>query len=205
MTIEQRGAWEQPAVIQDRGPFKVIEREVKHDRFGMQLIADIIIRPDGSLGEQFWIDFPRQAVLIFPLDDEGNLYMTREYTYATDEYSLEVAGGSPDNDESLEEAARREVKEELGIEVESIAQIGTYKAITSRVNNKSHLFLAKVKGVGKQNLEAGEVIRLEKVSFGEAYGQVLNGDISDPTVAVGILRIKVFLEALQKNPRFFSA
>lgn len=185
-------------LIEERGPFQVIAREFKHDKFGMQLIGDTVIRPDGSEGQFFWVNFPREAVLIFPLDNEGNIYLTNEYTYATNKDSIEVAGGSPNENESIEEAAKREVQEELGLVVESLGNLGTTSEITSRVNNVTHKFLAKVKSAGEATLEPGEIIRLKKVPFEDAYKMVLNNEISTSSVSDGILKIKLFLQSLSE-------
>ena len=51
------------------------------------------------------------------MDDAGNIYLSREFTYASNEEKIEAAGGSIDEGETPEEAAIREVKEELGIVV----------------------------------------------------------------------------------------
>lgn len=192
---------EPKGIIEERGPFKVISREKRHDKFGMQFFADEVLRPDGSKGEQYWINFPRQAVLIFPLDDEGNIYLTEEFTYGTNKYSTEVAGGSPNEGESLEDAARRELKEELGIEVESLGNMGTTHEITSRVNNVTHRFLAKVTSVGEAKPESGEVIRLKKVPIEEAYKMLLNQKITTSPISDGIQKIKNFLDSLKKLGR----
>lgn len=199
MPEREKVSGELPDIIEHRGPFKVISREIIHDRFGMQLIDDQVIKPDGSQGEFFWVNFPRQAVLIFPIDDDGNIYLTEEFTYATNKVSIEVAGGSIDEGEDAEEAARREVKEELGIEADKLDYFGTVQEITSRVNNVSHLFLAKVKSLGEAKPDTGEIIRLKKVSLEEAFQMALDGSISTGAVKAGILQIKIFLESLKNQ------
>lgn len=188
-----------PSIIEKRGPFNVTGREVKHDRFGMQLFGDKVIRPDGSQGEFFWVNFNKEAVLIFPIDDEGNIYLTEEFTYAANKFSTEVAGGSIDPGEDAYEAAKREVKEELGIEADNLGYLGTVQEITSRVNNVTHMFSARVKSVGEAKPESGEIIRLKKVPFQEAFQMAIDGRISTGTVKSGIFQIYIFLEALSKN------
>ncbi|GEM_PF-2439429 len=180
--------------IEQRGPFSVLERKILHDRFNMELIADKIRRPDGTEGEQFWVNFPRQAVLIFPMDNERNLYLAEEFTYAINEFKIEAAGGSPNVGESLEDAAVREVREELGVEVESLQKLGTYESITSRVNNKTHAFLARVKSVGESKPDADEVIRLKKFPFPTAIEMVRNGVINTSVVVAALWQIKDLVE-----------
>jgi 8-oxo-dGTP pyrophosphatase MutT (NUDIX family) len=43
-------------------------------------------------------------------------YLTREFRYAIGRESIEVAGGGIDEEESPLEAARREAREELGVD-----------------------------------------------------------------------------------------
>lgn len=193
MTEQDRKSADPKDFVEQRGPFTVVSREVRHDRFGMQLIADKVVREDGSTGDQFWIDFPNKAVLIFPMDEEQNIYLAREFVYAVNDYKLEAAGGSPDQNETLEEAARRELREELGIEVEELRKIGTYQDITSRVNNETHAYLARVTGLGEANPETGEDIRLEKIPFPTALEFVRNGVINTSVIAAAIWQINDML------------
>jgi len=187
-----------PQPMEQRGEFTVLERKVMHDRFGMQLIGDRIMTSDGQEGEQFWINFPRQAVLVFPLDREGNIYLNREYTYATAECKLEAAGGTPEADETFEAAALREVREELGIEVDELRKINIYQSITSRVNNTTHVYLARVATVGEATPATGEYTRLEKMPFLEALELVRNGVINTADVAAAIWHINDILSAEEK-------
>jgi len=181
---------QQTVIEVERGPFIILGREIIHDRFGKQLIADTVVRPDRTLSEYFWVNFKRPAVLIFPLDDEGNIYLTDEFTYATNRYSIEVPGGSIDLGEYPEQAARREAREELGLEINSLHHLTTLWAITSPVYNESHLYLARVASVGKAKPEPGEVICLKKVPFTKAVQMVYSGEISTDSVVAGILLIK---------------
>lgn len=184
---------ESPDFVEQRGPFTVVGREIIHNKFGMQLVADDLVNPDGSKGKYFWINFPNKAVLIFPMDDEQNIYLAREYTYAANTYRLEAAGGSPDEDEALEDAARRELREELGIEVGKLQKIGAYHDITSRVNNETHAYLARATGIGKANPETGEDIRLERIPFPTALEYVRNGVINTSVIAAAIWQINDML------------
>ena len=181
--------------LESRGPFKVVERHVLHDRFGMQLIADTVIGPDGREGKQFWVNFPHGCVLIYPMDDAGNIYLSREFTYASNEEKIEAAGGSIDEGETPEEAAIREVKEELGIEVDpaSLHPLGKMYTITSRVNLTAHSFLAKVTSVGEPHPESGEIIQLIKVPFPTAMSWVRDGIITTAIVIAALYRIEELL------------
>lgn len=186
-------------IVEQRGPFTVTRRELRHNRFGMQLIADTVIRhnADGTAveGEQFWVNFPGQSVLIFAVQGDV-LYLTQEFTYASGEYSLEVPGGMIDEGETPEQAAQRELQEELGLRAEALIYLGFTCVLTSRVNNRTHLFLASgVQVIGAPCLEPGEIIQGMPTSLENVYTMVRRGEITTAAVEVGIWRLQQWLNA----------
>ena len=183
-------------IVEQRGPFTVIDRRIIHDKFHMQLIGDRVIRPDGSEGEQFWVNFPRQAVLVYPIDENRNIYLIREFTYGTNQYSLEAAGGVIGEDETPEDAAIRKVREELGVEIkaESLQKLGEFGEITSRVSNISHSFLARVESVGEPNPQAGDDISRQIMAFEKAMEMVRSGQIYTGVIAAALWAINDMLK-----------
>lgn len=59
---------------------------------------------------------------------------------------------------------------------------------TGVINCPNHIFLAENLTETQTNLEKGEVIDLEKVSFKEALRMVMNGEISHGATCVVILK-----------------
>lgn len=55
------------------------------------------------------------AVIVVPVNDAGELMLIREYCAGFHEMQLTLVKGAADADESLEEAANRELKEEIGM------------------------------------------------------------------------------------------
>ena len=89
----------------------------------------------------------RLVVRAIIYDENGLIYMhlvERDDIFGKLSY-LETPGGGVEKDESLSEAIKREVKEELGIEIEIIDYLGcvfdSYNLIKQR--NEVHFFLAK--------------------------------------------------------------
>lgn len=56
----------------------------------------------------------RPAVMVLPFDAAGNLLMIREYAVGTERYELTLVKGLIDAGETPEEAANRELQEEIG-------------------------------------------------------------------------------------------
>ncbi len=57
----------------------------------------------------------RAAVIVVPVSDDGNILLIREYAAGFHELQLTLVKGAAEGDESLEETANRELKEEIGM------------------------------------------------------------------------------------------
>ena len=69
--------------------------------------------------------------------------MTKEFRYAVGQMSLEVVSGGVEEGEEPLAAARRELKEELGIEADEWVELGRVDPFTSMVLSPARLFLAR--------------------------------------------------------------
>ena len=73
-----------------------------------------------------YIDHDRNIVRAIVFDNEGYYYFVR--AYRNDDFGkatlIEISGGGVEADEELEAAIRRELSEELGVEVDIICKIG---------------------------------------------------------------------------------
>lgn len=65
----------------------------------------------------------RPVVVVFALTEDGNVVLVRQYRHAADQETIEVPGGLPDGDETPEETARRELREETGFAAASVTRL----------------------------------------------------------------------------------
>ena len=120
-------------------------------------------------------DHTRQTARAVVFDDEY-LYFTR--ADRDDEFGksllIETAGGGIEPGEEAETAVKRELKEELGAEVEIITKIGVVSDFYNVLHrhNISNYFLCRVKKLGSTELTENEVCNLHlsmlKLSWEEA-------------------------------------
>ena len=73
---------------------------------GRRTIREIVVTPD--------------SVSVVPVDEDGNVYLVRQYRKPPERLLLEVVAGGVDEGESAEEAARRELREEAGLRAEKL-------------------------------------------------------------------------------------
>ena len=123
-----------------------------------------------------YIDHDRQIVRAIVYDDEGCFYFVR--VDRDDDFGkavlIETAGGGVEAGEDLKDAIKRELKEELGIEVDVICKIGVVSDYYNLIHrhNINNYFLCKAKTFGEKNLTNDEIERFHlstlKLTYEEA-------------------------------------
>ena len=123
-----------------------------------------------------YTDHDREIVRGIVFDEEKNFYFVR--IYRDDSFGkatlIETSGGGVEKGEDLETAMQRELKEELGAEVEILREIGIVSDYYNLIHrhNINHYFLCKDLFFGKKNLMPYEIrdFRMEslKLSYEEA-------------------------------------
>jgi ADP-ribose pyrophosphatase len=171
------------------GPWTIrSSREAYSDEAGLLTVnEDEVTRPDGSRGTYATVRL-KDGVGVLAVDDEGRAYFAKEFRYAIGRESVEIVGGGVEEGESLEEAARRELREELGVEAEEFVELGSIQPVTSLVNSASTLFLARGLRFAGKDEDAGEVIRTVRMPLAEAVAQALSGELIHSTTCLLVLR-----------------
>lgn len=94
------------------------------------------------------------------IDDENNYYFVKGNR--DDDFgkciTIETSGGGIEENETPEQAIHRELKEELGVEVEIIRKIGIVSDYYNLIHrhNINHYFLCKITSFGKKQLTEDE-------------------------------------------------
>ncbi len=151
----------------------------------MKLLAELI---DDQF-ENNGIDYTRNVVRAIVLDNDNKVVLIHVFgddIFGHRDY-YELPGGGVENNETLIDAIKREIKEELGVTIKDITPIGRvvdYYNLIRRKNN-NHYFLAKVdKVLNEKHLEEYEkhlITGYIHVSIDEAiklYEQTLDTKIS---------------------------
>ena len=100
---------------------------------------------------------------------------------------LEAVSGHIDENETSIAAAKRELKEEIGMSASQWEEIARIQTAASVIKATSHLFLVHDLEFGKPDPEAGEDIVLVKLPLKEAVAKVMSGEINNAATMIGIL------------------
>jgi len=85
----------------------------------------------------------RGAVMIVPLLDDSTMLLVREYCAGTHSYELGFPKGLIDADETPEQAANRELKEEISYGSEELQHLSQVMMAPAFFNAKMDIFIAK--------------------------------------------------------------
>jgi len=170
-----------------RGPWVI---EAHHQVYQSEFVAlheDRVRKPDGSPGVYTTVTL-KPGVAVLPVDAGGDVYLTRQFRYGIGRQSIEVPSGTLEPREEPLAAARREVREELGIEAGEWTDLGSFDLDTSIVRCAVRLMIAKQLRFTSTDEDPTEVIRPLKVSFPAAVDMVMNGEITHAPSCVLILK-----------------
>ena len=133
-----------------------------------------------NLRDEEWnfdgITHDRQIVRAIVFDGDGYFYFVR--VDRADDFGkavyMETAGGGVESGENLNKAITRELKEELGAEVDVICKIGVVSDYYNLIHrhNINNYYLCKIKSIGEKHLTEDEIneyhLSTIKLSYNEA-------------------------------------
>ncbi|MBA3723497.1 MAG: NUDIX hydrolase [Candidatus Levybacteria bacterium] len=175
-----------------KGLWTVIKSKKVYQNPWIFVKEDKVIRPDGKEGI-FGVVEMKPGVSILPIDNEGNVYLTKEYHYAVERETIEVISGGIDQEENKQEAAVRELQEETGIIADELVDLGVIDPFTTVVVSPNYLYLAKGLKFSDANPEGTENIKVIKVSMSEAIQWVIDSKITHGASTALILKAKSYL------------
>jgi 8-oxo-dGTP pyrophosphatase MutT (NUDIX family) len=170
-------------------PWKTLSGEVKYDNPWINLTEYKVITPAGSEGIYGKVHFKNVAIGVIALDAEDHTYLVGQYRFPLDLYSWEIPeGGCPIGEDNLS-TAKRELKEETGLEAKEWLPLCTFHLSNSVTDEVGQLFLARQLTAGESNPEETENLSVKKVSLDEALNQLEAGEITDAISIIGIYKL----------------
>lgn len=175
-----------------KGPWTVVGTKSIYKNPWMDVREDKVIRPDGKDGI-YGIVRIKPGVTILPMDNEGNVFLVEQYRYTTESKTVEAVSGGVENNESALDAGKRELKEEAGIEAKEWIELGEFYPMTTIVESKNYLFLAKDLTFSKAIPDGTENIKLFKISLNQAIEWIMEGKITNSVTATILFKVKNLL------------
>lgn len=126
--------------LNEQGERCLSSRRIYEGRI-LNLRVDAVATPGGEAVRE--VVEHHTAVGVLAVTDRESVFLVRQYRYAVGEETLEVCAGLVEEGESLEVAADREMREELGLRPQSLREIGRFYASPGFCTELLVLFLAE--------------------------------------------------------------
>jgi ADP-ribose pyrophosphatase len=179
----------------------VLESRRVYDGRVVSLRVDTIRRGDDAITEREIIEH-NGAVAMVALDQEGNVYLVRQYRAAAGLSLLELPAGTLEPGEAPEACARRELQEEIGFAPGRLERLGGFYTAPGYTTEYIHVYLATDLRPSRLPTDADEDIAVERVPFGQALREALSARANDSKTIVGLVWAARHLE---KTDRFVGS
>ncbi len=167
-------------------PWKPLSSTPIYRNRWLALREDLVELPDGRT-TIYGVVTCGECVGILPFLDPETVLLIRQYRYVAGRMTWEMPTGGVHAGESLEEAAQRELAEEIGYRAGRLTSISTYHTSKSVLDETAHLFL----GEGMERLalppDETEFIEVRAFAFAEVLRMVLAGEIPDSMTIIAVL------------------
>ena len=127
--------------------WETIEKKQMYKNPFLSFREDVVKDPNGNKTIRNFIDMG-SSVVIIPKKNE-TFYLNKQARYAVDSESIEFPNGGIEENETLKDAALRELKEEQNLTPEKISKIGSFHILNSLIGGQVHVFVAE--GVKERN------------------------------------------------------
>ena len=164
-------------------PWTTRSSRTAYENRWIRVREDDVVMPDGTDGVYGVVELHHPAVFVVALDDDERVLLVDVDRYTVGR-SLEVPAGGSDGEDAVV-AARRELREEAGLEAATWEHVGDMNALNGVCVAPEVVFVAR--GV-RPAVPAGElatthaeegITGMRWVPFGEALAMMATGEIRD--------------------------
>ncbi|OPZ92832.1 MAG: ADP-ribose pyrophosphatase [Firmicutes bacterium ADurb.Bin419] len=145
-----------------------------------------VLLPNGKEASRDVVLHPGASVVI-PITDKGEVYMVRQFRKPIDLESLEIPAGKLDKGEDPLVCAKRELKEETGLDAKDVRHLLDIHSAPGFSNEILHMYVAKDLYEGESCADEDEFISAEKYPINTLVDMVVKNEITDAKTIIGIL------------------
>lgn len=181
-------------------PWRILHEHLRYENPWISLSQYSVITPAGTPGIYGKVHFKNKAIGILAIDEAHYTWLVGQWRFPLNSWSWEIPeGGGPLTEDPIE-AARRELKEETGLEAKKWSLLLRSHLSNSVSDEEGIIFLAQELEqfeIDREDTEAD--MKITRIPFSEAYDMVMTGKITDS------LSVMAILKATQLHPEFLHA
>lgn len=159
--------------------------EVWHNDW-LKIVAIEVRLPTGVEGDFYALDAP-DGIAVLAVDDQHRVVLNRQFRPALGKAISELPSGQLGQNETKEEAVRRELAEESGIHADDLVYLGSFYRNSGRDTGSTHVYFARVTGETPSQQEKYEYLETFRIPLEHLIEQVMNNEIQDIATIFAVL------------------
>ncbi len=159
----------------------------------LEFRVDTVELPHGALATRELVHHPG-GVAVVPVDDEGYVYLVRQWRKPYEEAVLEIPAGKRDKGEEPLKGAIRELGEETGLVAEKYVDLGSFYPSPGYVDEVIYLYLATGLKKGDAHPDDDEYVENEKIHIDTLVDMIMKNEIKDGKTIAAVLKAKLVLD-----------
>lgn len=128
------------------------------------------------------------GVTVVALTETEEVYVVRQYRYPYQDVLLEIPAGKLEPGEDPLEAAKRELKEEIGVVAEQYEDLGKLYPTVAYDDEVIHMYLATGLTEVGQQLDDGEFLVAEKIPLSKLVEEIVANKVRDSKTQAAVLK-----------------
>ena len=167
-------------------PFKLIYSETVYQGRAFKVCKDRVEMPGGLRGDLDIVQHSN-AITLVPVDDQGRVWLVRQYRHAGRVVLLELPAGTLDDQELPEVCAHREVREEIGMAATELKNIGEFYLAPGYSSEYMYVYLATGLRPDPLEVDEDEFLEVEQMPVEKLYRLAESGAIQDGKTLAALL------------------
>ena len=168
------------------GPERVLKSRRVFEGKIARLRVDTVELASGRTAQREIVEH-EPVVAIVPIDSDGNVVLVRQYRLATGAVLLEVPAGGVDPGETPEDAAQRELAEEIGMRAGHLERLAEFYVSPGFLTEYVYAFLATDLRDSPAEADEDEDIAVVRMPLADAVAMVERGELRDAKSIAGLL------------------
>lgn len=147
--------------------------------------------PDGKQKTYELVDM-QDAVTILAIDEDENVILVEQFRIGADRSLLELPAGKVEAGEDPLAAARRELREETGLDAQEFIHLGNFYMSPGYASEYMHCYLARGLFNAPLTPDADEFIEPQRIAFNQLTQSIAQGNIEDSKTLAALALAKVY-------------
>ena len=168
-------------------PWKTLSSRIAYQNPWTRVREDVAEMPNGKT-TLYGVVECGECVGILPFLDDDRVVMVRQFRFPFREsHRWEMPTGGVEIGESLEAAAHRELREEIGYDAERLIHVSSFYTSKSIVQEVAHLYLGYGLSSAHAIPDATEFLEVAVLPFRQVYEMVNASEIRDAMTMIAVL------------------